>query len=151
MKVQLHGHTSQETGYLVESYPYGKLRCRIWFWLESNRNKGYRFCSVTENPKNGVINKPKKSTYQHVMAAMYLDDKEHVTWSALNEYSDWKTCLQFVQEFPQADMHRLHRWAEAKVVLCKQWNKKNGETESNLADLAGWEQVRQALTSKVAA
>jgi hypothetical protein len=151
MLKQLHGHISHETGYLVDSYPYGRLRCRIWFWLEFDQKKGYRFCSVTENPKNGRINAPKKSTYQHVIGAMYLDEKGHVTWSAINEYTGWAECLKFIENFPQADLSRLHRWAEAKCVICKQWIKKYGESETNLQDLAGWEQVRQALTKNTLA
>lgn len=29
MKTHLPGHTSEETAYLVESYPYGSLRCKM--------------------------------------------------------------------------------------------------------------------------
>lgn len=60
MKTHLPGHTSEETAYFVESYPYGSLRCKIKFWLEHTPKKGFRFVSRTQNPKNGVWNAPKK-------------------------------------------------------------------------------------------
>lgn len=85
----LFNHTSQETAYLVEDYPYGfKLRCKIRYWLEYAKNKGVRFCSQTTNPKkSGEWNTPKKSTYSAWGGAMYLDENDYVQWSGLNEYS----------------------------------------------------------------
>ena len=56
----LVGHTSFETAYLVTDYPYGRLKCNIWFWLENDPKKGFRFCSRTQNPKNGVLNAPQE-------------------------------------------------------------------------------------------
>lgn len=31
----LHGHTSPETAYVVENYPYGGLRCTKRYWVET--------------------------------------------------------------------------------------------------------------------
>lgn len=86
----LSGHTSPETAYLVEDYPYGfRLRCRIRYWLEYAPKKGFRLWSQTSNPKRGnVWNKPKASTFQRFAGAMFLDDKGHITWTGLNEYAD---------------------------------------------------------------
>jgi hypothetical protein len=117
----LEGHTSPETAFLVNDYPYGGLRCRIRFWLEHNpgKSKGYRFCSQTENPKNGRWNNPKRSTYQSVAAAMYLDEKEHVQWAALNEYSDASKVMEFVQNFPASCDSSLKAWCLMKASFSK--------------------------------
>ena len=91
----LNGHTSKETAYLVNDHPYGSgLRCRIRYWLETaigGEKKGAtRFMAQTTNPR--VIgepwNKPKASTYHHGVFVMYLDEKSHVQWIALNGDSD---------------------------------------------------------------
>src|SRR5215475_9411123 len=86
----LKGHTSPETAYLVDDYPYGyTLRCKIRYWLEFKPGKGFRFVSQTTNPKKGhVWNKPKASTYCRFGGCMFLDEKGHVHWAGLSEYSD---------------------------------------------------------------
>jgi hypothetical protein len=82
----LTGHTSPETAYVVEDYPYGfRLRCSIRYWLEYSPIKGFRFCSQTTNPKKSmshmnVWNAPKRSTYM-MLAVMGLDEQGHVTWT----------------------------------------------------------------------
>lgn len=51
MKI-LTGHTSPETAYVVQDYPYGfRLRCQIRYWLEFKAGKGVRLVSQTSNPK----------------------------------------------------------------------------------------------------
>ena len=86
MKV-LSNHYSPETAYVVDDYPYGRLRCKIRYWLEVN-SKGTRFWSQTTNPKKAgeVWNKPKASTYL-VVGAMFLNEEGHVTWSGLSVYN----------------------------------------------------------------
>jgi hypothetical protein len=81
-------HTSPETAFVVNSYPYGfRLRCKIRYWLETN-NKGTRFMSQTTNPKKGDIwNKPKASTYADLSGAMYLDENGHVQWSSFSSHN----------------------------------------------------------------
>jgi hypothetical protein len=84
----LWGHTSEETAFLVEDYPYGyRLRTQIRYWLETSAKHGDRLCSQTLNPKTGKWNKAKKSTYSDV-GVMYLDEQGHVTWAAVSPYSD---------------------------------------------------------------
>lgn len=82
----LLGHTSPETAYVVEDYPYGfRLRCKIRYWIETAQKgakKGQqRFMSQTTNPKKigmgEVWNKPKASTY-YMQAWLYLDGDSHV-------------------------------------------------------------------------
>ena len=87
----LQGHTSEETAYLVDDYPYGfRLRCKIRYWLEYRPKKGFRFCSQTTNPKRGdVWNAPKKSTYCE-LAVMGLNAEDHVTWTGCSIYDSSK-------------------------------------------------------------
>ena len=69
MKTVLNGHTSAETAYVVNDYPYGfQLRCKIRYWIETRKGHGMRFVSQTTNPRWAVEgwNKPKASTYSRV-------------------------------------------------------------------------------------
>lgn len=88
----LRGHTSMDTAFLVDDYPYGyTLRCSIRYWIETatkGAKKGrQRFMSQTTNPKvDGTVwNKPKGSTYA-LMAWMYLDEQDYVQWISVSEY-----------------------------------------------------------------
>ena len=104
MKTILSNHTSPETAYLVDDYPYGfRLRCKIRYWLETNK-KGTRFCSQTTNPKASgeVWNKPKCSTYSEISGVMYLDENNHVQWAALNQYADTKECRAYLDAYGEA-------------------------------------------------
>lgn len=103
MEKILLGHTTQDTAYLVDDYPYGRsIRCRIRYWLEEDKKHGFRFCHQTENPKTLRWNAAKKSTYQRFAAAMFLDDKGHVTWKGVHEYSDVKDIKDFLKRFPDS-------------------------------------------------
>lgn len=97
----LPGHTTQETAYLVDDYPYGfRLRCKIRYWLEFKAGHGFRLVSQTTNPKRSgeVWNKPKASTYT-LMGVMGLDDQNHVTWTGLSLYDDGARVAQFEVEY----------------------------------------------------
>jgi hypothetical protein len=119
----LSGHTSPETAYLVEDYPYGfRLRCKIRYWIEYKAKKGFRFVSQTTNPKRPgeVWNKPKASTYSLIGGAMFLDENEHVQFSGLNEYSDGAEAKAWAEKFgeavPEAGREMFSRWVAAKVA-----------------------------------
>jgi len=82
----LNGHRSFETAYKVENYPYGfRLRCTIFYWVETTKKRGDRFCTCTIDPRNGRLNKPKKSTYAPFMY-LYLDEIGHVQYGAIDAY-----------------------------------------------------------------
>jgi hypothetical protein len=86
----LSGHTSPETAFVVDDYPYGfRLRCKIRYWLEFRKGFGFRLMSQTTNPKRPeteVWNKPKGSTYNYI-GAMWLDSIGHVHWTGVSEYN----------------------------------------------------------------
>src|SRR5262245_18083617 len=121
MKI-LNGHTSPDTAYVVDDYPYGfTLRCRIRYWLEYKPNKGFRFVSQTSNPKRaGIWNKPKASTYCRFGACLYLDDNGHVKWSGLTEYSDAREAKAYLDTYGdgvhEGGQDTLRRWVAAKVA-----------------------------------
>lgn len=157
MRTELSGHTSFETAYLVEDYPYGRLRCKIWFWVEANK-KGFRFCSRTENPKTGRLNAPKCGQYYKVAGAMYLDDVGHVKFSGLSEYSKPAEYQAFFLSFPLADKRRASLLARERsdmyyrvVKSGKKMFSINGvredltsaEKEDMTADMMAWQDVAQ--------
>jgi hypothetical protein len=117
----LKGHTSKETAYVVNDYPYGfRLRCKIRYWLEFNQKRGVRFVSQTTNPKKAgeVWNKEKASTYCYISGAMFLDEENHVTWNGLSEYGDLKEAMEFKEKYfdgvPEEGKQRLLDWIETK-------------------------------------
>lgn len=93
----LTGHTSADTAYLVEDYPYGfRLRCQIRYWIETTKH-GSRVVSQTTNPKKPgtVWNKPKASTYSDIRV-LYIDDATgYVENAALSFYGDTEKIAAF--------------------------------------------------------
>jgi len=115
----LYGHTNEDTAYMVNDYPYGGLRCRIRFWIESKLHKGFRFCSQTENPKTGRWNAPKKHTYVIFAANLYLDEKNHVQWACVSNSTEAKEILNFIESFPQSDLSHIHVLAAVRFRIAK--------------------------------
>jgi hypothetical protein len=112
----LYGYDSMENSYLVDDYPYGRqLRCRIRYWIEKSPSKGFRFCSQTEDPRSLRWNNPKKSTYVRLAANMFLDDKTHVAWTGLSEYSSGHEVLDFIKRFPESDFSELRLFIRMKI------------------------------------
>jgi len=111
----LYGHHDVNTAYMVDDYPYGaRARCRIRYWLERG-SKGWRFVSQTEDPKRLIWNKPKMATYLEWGGAMYLDHVGHVQWTGVGQYSNDAKILEFVTNFPGADMSVLKKVVPAKM------------------------------------
>lgn len=96
----LYGHTSPETAYLIADYPYGrKLRCQRRVWIEHSPSHGFRFVAQTTNPKTGRWNKPNKGTYCEIAMALYLDEDNHVQYSAITPYSGAALAIEFAKQF----------------------------------------------------
>lgn len=159
----LYGHTSEATAYLVNDYPYGSKRCRIRYWLESDKRKGFRFVSQTEDPKRLIWNAPKKSTYVPFAACMYLDEKGHTTWKALSNSSEAKEVMGFIESFPQSDLSNIKvliavrlQYAKAKSEGKAVWKVQNVPqlpSEDEIAqakeDVALWQKCIEALKPRV--
>jgi hypothetical protein len=115
-KKPLYGHDDMNSAYQVDDYPYSfKLRCKIRYWLEFSPSKGFRFVSQTENPKTMRWNAPKKSTYNLLGGCMYLDEKDHVQWDGVTEYSDGAKVLEFVKNFPKSNFTNLKVYVAKKI------------------------------------
>lgn len=88
----LNGHTSPETAFVIENYPYGfTKRCTKRVWIETTK-RGQRLCEQTSNPdKEGEWNKPKKSNYFPILVMHTKGgegkDADHVTHSVLGMYA----------------------------------------------------------------
>lgn len=121
----LTGHTSESTALLIPDYPYGrKLRCKIRYFIEHDLKKGFRFCSQTENPKNGIWNKVHKGTYCKIAMMMFLDERNYVQHSALSEYDDENRVLEFIKSFPTIDednKRSLIVWCMMKTKIAEQF------------------------------
>lgn len=113
----IYGHDSPDTAYVVESYPYGSLRTQAKFWLEANPTKGFRFFMQTLDPKRHIWNKPKASTYTEWGGAMYLDEKGHVQWEGVGQYSGGDKILDFVTKFPGANMTILKKIVPVAIKM----------------------------------
>jgi len=98
----LKGHTSPETAYVVEDYPYGfRLRTSIRYWLETNKN-GTRFVSQTVNPKTGAWNKPKASTYVQLGVMVRDEDNGHISWTGWTPYAGEDGLREFESTYADA-------------------------------------------------
>ena len=98
----LKGHTSADTAYVVDDYPYGfRLRTQIRYWLETNKN-GTRFVSQTLNPKTGAWNKPKASTYVQLGVMVKDLSNGHISWTGWTYYGGEEGLCQFLIDFDGA-------------------------------------------------
>ena len=80
----LAGHTSPDTSFVVEDYPYGfRLRTSIRYWIETKKGHGQRFCSQTLNPKTGAWNKAKAGNYCVVAVMVRNPENGYVTYETL--------------------------------------------------------------------
>jgi hypothetical protein len=132
----LKGHISPETAYVVGDYPYGaRLRCKIRYWLEFKPNHGVRMMSQTTNPKKPgeVWNKPKGSTYAGFGGALYLDEKGHVQWDGLTEYTTGAQAAAWRDTYgdgvPDACKPLMDKWVNAKVAFDAMQARKKAEGE----------------------
>lgn len=112
-KTYLYNHTSEETAYIVEDYPWGfRLRTTIRYWIESKEGAkgGQRFVSQTIDPRTGRWCKPKKSTYKS-LCVMFLDENEHVRYEALsyNDYQEW------IDKFKTRHSEHLNEFQQSKL------------------------------------
>jgi len=89
-------HTSPETAYIIEDYPYGfVLRCKMRIWIESNK-RGQRILQQTTDPRKSFEywNKPKASTYSDIHV-LYLDGEGHVQRDAASAHQSIEDLAAF--------------------------------------------------------
>jgi hypothetical protein len=140
----LMGHTSAETAYVVEDYPYGSLRCKMRYWIETGTKgatKGkQRVVSQTTNPKRPgeFWNKPKPGTYA-LFAYLYLNHaNNHVEWLTIpfGTGGDEDTRVRHLGIYAAlSDEDRAHY--DALLRLSRKLNPTVwGEWDSRVAELA---------------
>jgi len=72
----------------VKNYPYGySQRTSMFFSIEFKASKGFRTVRQTINPKTGLLNKPKMSTYSPVRI-LKKDDTGKITSDSFDFYGD---------------------------------------------------------------
>lgn len=98
----------------VENYPYGySLKTTLFDSIEFDKKKGYRHVTQTINPKNGLKNKPKKSTYSELLVR-YFDEKNHIKLIgfSLNGTKELNKGTKFLSEnfnlFSEAEISNLY-------------------------------------------
>ena len=134
----LYGHNSFETAYCVDDYPYGSLRTKMYFWLETKAKKGVRLVTQSLNPKTGRMNKPHAGTYVKIAGNLYLDENNHCQWSAVSEYTDEKQVLEFIKNFPQNEhMADIKVWCLMKY----KYHRTCVERKSSMFTINGVEQM----------
>ena len=97
----LYGHISPETAFVVEDYPFGfRLRCKIRYWIEHKKGKGFRFCHQTTDPRRGNVtwNKPKYSTYSDFMILTQEIDTGHIKHLTAGPYFEDKARLENLKQ-----------------------------------------------------
>lgn len=143
--VILKGYNSMENALEVKDYPYGfRLRTSIFYWIETKKGKGDRFCTRTINPKNGRFNAPKCSTYSPFL---YLQTNEqgHVTTGGLTAYNQelFEARFYFVLKnlYPfyisEDQQHNIRMDYLAHIVGSMPWNKVK-YSEDTIQDYTNW-------------
>lgn len=146
---KLFGHTSLETAYKVDNYPYGfKLRTSIFYWIETTPKLGDRFCSATLNPKNGKMNAPKKSTYYALMY-MFLNADNHVKFTCVHKMDMGSgTVVKFAESMGIENMNKeqIKRYNELMGINEVKTDEFTGEVKKDFSVKweretigAGWE------------
>lgn len=148
----LSGHTSSETAYVVDDYPFGfRLRCKIRYWIERKAKHGDRFVSQTTNPKVAFEkwNAPKPSTYCQMM--FMLRDKQdgetkgHITHVGLS--INYVQTLEFVHTFwleslsPEDKKEFETLYKISKVMNKYSWDRFNETMETLRAQIPQLEGV----------
>lgn len=145
---QLIGHTSEDTAYLVDDYPYGyTLRTQIRYWIETKKNFGQRFVSQTLNPKTGKWNKPKASTY-HAVLVLGLDEEDHVVCHGTSYYDDAEVWTQYKDRFvlDEYQLAEVNRAIDVKT----QYTNKQKELENTGAPCGYNDVIRACIEDDIA-
>lgn len=108
---QLKHHSSPESAYVVEDYPYGRRRTKMRYWIEHKDKHGDRLCRQSLNPKTGKWNNPKKSTYSSVKVLVKNPKNGHVETDELSTWSKEERVKEFMSKYDLT---------EKQKKICKQ-------------------------------
>ena len=135
----LYGHHDEATAYVVEDYPYGfRLRTRIRYWIETAA-PGDRLCSQTLNPKTGLWNKPKKSTYTGV-GILALDPDGHVSWTGIRE----NTPMEAIESFQAEHLEHLLPRQRRRLAAIIGYTRAMEHVSFSIRESTGWTPEQRA-------
>lgn len=159
-KLVLNGHVSPETAYIIESYPYGRLRCQMKCWVETatkGAKKGeQRYVTQTSNPKrdNLVWNKPHFGTYSTMIIMYKNTDNDHIKIAGIHSYGDGAERF-FVNQyefFNQLDSAGQVRFNEAKNLSqavnrtsWKEWEERYSKIKTKLSKTGDEQNLHERL------
>lgn len=92
-------HTSFDTAYVIESYPYGRLRTQMKIWIETRANMGQRVVTCTLNPKNQKWNKPHAGIYHLACVLFVNNDNGHVENDGIGQYNLLERSESFLEVY----------------------------------------------------
>jgi hypothetical protein len=116
-------HTSFETAFLIEDYPFGfRLRCQKKVWIETDKKKGQRLMEQTTNPRNDnkTWNKVKMSTYSEMIVLFIDNETGYLESDYVSEYNITRESGPFLGKYedgltrPQID--RLTQFKAANIA-----------------------------------
>ena len=114
----LYGHTSPETAYVVEDYPWGfRLRTTIRYWVESKERHGQRFVSQTKDPRTGKWCAPKPSTYDEIVI-LALEEKGHIFCTHLNINHN----TDHINSFKEKHLANLDEFQKSRLKRTEAYN-----------------------------
>ena len=141
MKI-LEGHISPETARVVDDYPYGfRLRCKIRYWLEWKKGKGFRFVSQTTNPKVTLAgsaaagislhpwNKPKASTYTYGLVVMAENEENgHISYTGIRyDYGDAEQLQRRLDQWRHTFTEEVIAEAEKFIRMKREYERLKAE------------------------
>ncbi len=122
------GHSSFETAFIIDNYPWGfKLRTKMYVWIETTPKKGDRIVRQTINPKTGSLCAPKASTY-NAIGYLFLDEKGHIKWTAVHQFDQPEQVKAFGEAMGLENMNHEQR---------KQYNALLGIHEKKVDEFTG--------------
>jgi len=125
-----------------ENYPYGfREKTTKTDYLEFDFKKGFRHCSVTINPKTGIENKPKKSTYYNMMI-LGTDENQHCKSFVLdfNGSKSIQRVIDFLQ-VPENFILFTERQIEYFYMMLLAYSKVNAQAQVSYCGTE-WEQLK---------
>lgn len=106
----------------VSNYPYGGMRTKAFFSIEFNEKRGFRNVFQTINPKNGVLNKPKKSTYSffEYLQITPKDGTNFVNTLSFRLPHDVETLKAFARSFMSSSINgvteEMYKYIAAQII-----------------------------------
>lgn len=144
--VQLLGHTSPDTAYLVTDYPYGySVRTSIRYWVETKEGFGQRFCSQTLNPKTKAWNKAKTSTYSPIVVlgtipAATPDHAEgYITTAVRTNYNDVEELEDFKVRYTLDEFQT--KWIDHAIYVKHQYKRVGAALAEKLGREATYSEI----------